>query len=241
MHDENLYHSDSQNKPCNHYWTIPVLCFHPLRTCMQNLHINLILYMLVSLVHRMIALYIIILCTIFWICIAAHIATKRWPAIWLHRLSTYPISKKEVKCTAGAGGTSKMFEDHTLCQGRNGCTNWQNWSPHHPRPFREWTHPESKVSCECCHVVLEVCFKKIISQQSTRHSLYHPGPCSSSEIIFQFTKLYVTVHVTKTKAPVAHCNGEFPCKPGPAVADLNCSWKDVLVTCHKMSRHNIEP
>ena len=84
MYDENLYHSDSQNKPCNH-WTTPVLSFHPLRTCMQHWHIHLILYMMVCLVHRMIALYIIVLCTIF---LDAHCCTyckKRWPAIWLHR------------------------------------------------------------------------------------------------------------------------------------------------------------
>lgn len=152
MYDENLYHSDSQNKPCNH-WTIPVLCFHPLRTCMQNLHINLILYMMVCLVHRMIALYIIILCTIFWICIAAHIAKKgdqRFGCIEQGPSTLYISNiQKKVKCTAGAGRTSKMFEDHTLCQGGNGCTNWQIWSPHH-RGRLVWTHPESRVSCACC-------------------------------------------------------------------------------------------
>lgn len=42
------------NPKTNHanHWTIPVLCFHPLRTCMQKLHIHLILYMMVCLVHQ---------------------------------------------------------------------------------------------------------------------------------------------------------------------------------------------
>ena len=63
-----------------------------------------------------------ILCTIFWICIAAHIAKKgdqRFGCIEQGPSTLYMsnIQKKQVKCTAGAGRTGKMFEDYTLCQG----------------------------------------------------------------------------------------------------------------------------
>lgn len=54
--------------------------------------------------------------------IAAHIAKKgdqRFGCIEQGPSTLYMsnIEKKQVKCTAGAGRTSKMLEDYTLCQG----------------------------------------------------------------------------------------------------------------------------
>ena len=77
------------------------------------------------------------------------------------------------------------------------------------------------------HVVQEVCYKTSANNQHNTHYITQApvAPLKS----YSFTKLYVNCPMwLRTKAPVAHCNGEFPCKPEPAVADLNSSWKDRL-------------
>lgn len=167
------------NPKTNHanHWTIPVLCFHPLRTCMQKLHIHLILYMMVCLVHRMIALYIIVLCTIFWMRIAAHIAKKgdqRFGCIEQGPSTLYMsnIEKKTSKMYRRGWENKQNARRLYAMSGGNGCTK-DLWSPHH-RGRLVWTHPESKVSCACCTGSM---FKK--KQQPTINATLtiSPRPC----------------------------------------------------------------